>query len=219
MKTRSEARQAREKALVEAAGDGGVESIQRVPTPEEAFPTEPEKKTGYDFPSANKARGKSADGGVRPDLERIVEEVFVRDLYAEWKELEAGLTVGEKRSEHAYAVRELDLAANRAYRAHRLYLTARAAREEWEAENETIFGAMMAKASHELEVEKEAGTRKKQITDADVRAKVATLFPDEWQAQERRRRKVELTVKSLERLAELWMGKCRDLQALVGKLR
>jgi hypothetical protein len=216
MKTRSEARKEREQQTT----DGGhVESIQRgAPTPEEAWPEGEPKKTGYDFPSANKARGKAGDG-VRPDLDRIVEEVFVRDLYAEWKELEAGLTVGEKRSEHAYAVRELDLAASRAYRAHRLYLTARAAREEWEAENETIFGAMVAQAHHELEVEKEAGTRKKQITDADIRSKVATLFPDEWQAQERKRRKVELTVKSLERLAEIWFNKCADLRAGVGKQR
>lgn len=173
------------------------------------------KKTHYDFPNANKAKGK----GLRPDLERVVEEVFVRDIHAEWRVLEKALELGEKRSEHGHAVAALDKAATHAYHAHRLYLTARAAREEWEAENEVIFGAMVSQATHSLQSEKDAGTRSKQITDADVRARVATLFPDEWRAQERKRRDVELTVKSLERLAELWMGRTRDLQALVGKLR
>lgn len=211
MKTRSEARREREQAT-----GNQVESIQLGGDAGAKEPDGEAPRTGYDFPNANKGKAKNE---IRPDLERITEEVFIRDLYAEWKKLEAALEVGEKRSEHGHAMRELDRAATNAYQAHRLYLTARAAREEWEAENETIFGAMVSQATHELEVEKEAGTRKKQITDADVRAKVATLFPDEWKAQERKRRKVELTVKSLERLAELWMGKCRDLQALVGKLR
>ena len=171
--------------------------------------------TPFRWPSANAAREKS----VRPDLARVVETVFVRDIHAEWKDLEAGLELGEKRSDHAHAVAALDKTAARAYRAHRLYLTARAAREDWELENEVIHGAMWSAATRDLQQEKVQGLRSKQVTDADVKARVATMFPDEYQAQEKRRRDLELTVKSLERLAEIWFNRCRDLQAMVGRLR
>lgn len=211
LRSRSEAKKAAAAKSSTRVDESEPERRDETPPPADAEP----KKTHYDFPNANKAR----DHALRPDLERITEEVFVRDLHAEWKELERGLTVGEKRSEHAHSIAELDKAAHRAYRAHRLYLTARAAREEWELDNEVTFGAMISEATRSLQAEKDSGTRSKQITDADVRARVATLFPDEWRAQERKRRNVELTVKSLERLAELWAGKTRDLQAMVGKLR
>jgi hypothetical protein len=212
LRSRSEAKRAK---------DASKDASTRVDAPEpdaEAPPPTPEpaeSKTGYDFPNANAPKKRA----LRPDLARVVEEVFVRDIHAEWKELEKGLDVGEKRSEHGHSIAELDRAAGRAYRAHRLYLTARGAREEWEAENEVIFGAMVSQATHALQTEKDAGTRSKQITDADVKSRVATHLPDEWRAQEKRRRDAELTVKSLERLAEIWVGKCRDLAALVGKLR
>lgn len=169
----------------------------------------------FDFPNANKAKLAK----LRPDLDRVVETVFVKDIFADWKDLQAGLEIGEKRSEHGHAVAALDKAAARADRAHRLYLTARAAREAWEAENEVIFGAMWSEATRALQKEKDDGLRSKQITDADVKNRVATMFPDEYQAQEARRRNIEYTVKSLERLAEIWVGRQRDLSSLVGKLR
>lgn len=175
----------------------------------------PPKPSPFHFPNANAPKVSA----LRPDLEKVVETIWIDDIHEEWKELEAALQLGEKRSEHAHAIKALDRAAHLAYRAHRLYLTARQAREAWEAENEPIFGAMWSEATRALQAEKDEGSRSKQITDADVRARVATLFPDEFQAQERKRRKAEFTVKSLERLAELWFGRARDLQAIVGKLR
>lgn len=173
------------------------------------------KPPPFEFQDANRRPAKP----LRADLQRVVETVYVKDIHEEWKVLEEGLQLGEKRSEHAHAIAALDKASARAYRAHRLYLTARAARDDWEAENETYFAAMLEQATKSLQHEKDTGVRSKQITDQDVRARVAVLFPEEYKAQERRRRNVENTVKSLERLAELWLNRCRDLQALVGKLR
>lgn len=220
MKKRSEVKAEKNTAVAESdrsddAPDTSTTSNE-IPPPPESSPSIPKTpENPFNFPNANRAK----QSRLRDDLTKVVDTIFVKDIYAEWKDLEAGLEIGEKRSDHAVAVRELDKASARAYRAHRLYLTARAAREAWELENEVIHGAMVSEATRDLQREKDSGVRSKQITDADVKSRVATMFPDEYKAQEERRRNVEFTVKSLERLAEIWMGKCRDLQALVGKLR
>lgn len=153
------------------------------------------------------------------DLQRIAETIIIRDLFDEWKKLEAALDIGDKRSEHGHAVRAADLAARRAYKAHRLYLTARNMWKAWELENEVIFGAMWSEATRALQVEKEQGLRSKQITDADITRRVATMFPDEYQAQERKRRELKSAVESLEKLAEIWVEKQRDARAIVGSIR
>ena len=211
----------RKRSEVKAASAASDRS-DATPEPEEKSEETPAEKpelrtpeNPFKWPSANAPKEK----GLRDDLGRIVETIYVKDIFAEWKALEAALELGEKRSEHAHAQAALDKAAGLAYRAHRLYLTARAAREAWEMENEVVFGAMWSAATRDLQQEKEQGLRSKQITDADVKNRVATMFPDEYRAQETRRRDVEFTVKSLERLAEIWMGRQRDLQALVGKQR
>jgi len=232
MRTRSEARTSAKKLAKNAveeigqAMDAVVQGLSDrsdnviipppdVPPPPESKPDVKPPENPFHFPNANRA--KSAR--LREDLAKVVETIYVKDIHDDWKKLETGLSLGEKRSEHAHAIAALDKAASRAYLAHRLYLTARSVREEWELENEVIFGAMWSAATRDLQKEKDGGLRSKQITDADVKSRVATMFPDEYQAQEKRRRDVEFTVKSLERLAEIWMSKCRDLQAMVGKLR
>lgn len=208
MRKRSEVRAARA-AKEEPASD-------RSDAPPDPPPSEPAPRKPIDFPSANKPKLKR----VREDLHRITETlVDMKDMHAEWKILEKGLELGEKRSEHAYAVAALDKAAGLAYRAHKLYLLARAIREEWELENEVVFSAQWTKATAELQAEKEKGIRQKQITDADVRARMAVVDPEGYQWQEKKRRELEYTVKSLERLAEIWMMKQRDYQALVGRMR
>jgi hypothetical protein len=169
----------------------------------------------FDFPNANRAKVSI----LRPDLARVVETVFIDNIFEEWKHLEAALQLGEKRAEHAHQIVAIDKAAARAYRAHRLYITARDVREAWELENEPIFSAMWSEATRDLQREKNSGARSKQITDADVKARCATMFPDEYRAQEDRRRKLELTVKSLERLAGLWEGRQGDLRSMVSKQR
>lgn len=214
MRKRSEVR--RERAKETESSDRSDASTPEIPSPAESEPAlQRSKDNPYDFPNANKAKRSSAPA----DLERIAETVFVRDLMKEWKELEASLEIGEKRSDHGHAMAALDKAAARAYKAHRLYLTARNMLEAWELENEVIFGAMWSEATRSLQKEKEDGLRSKQITDADVSKRVATSFPDEYRAQEKKRRELSFAVKSLERLAEIWIGKQRDASAMVGKLR
>lgn len=172
-------------------------------------------KNPFQWPNANQAK----DRGLREDLVRLVETIWVDDIHSTWKELEKALELGEKRSEHAHVIRALDKAGKRADRAYRLYLTAKLARDKWEAENESVWGGMWSKATASLQHEKDTGVRSKQITDADVKARVATLYPDEYRAQEERRRSVELTVRALERLADIYLSKMRNLDSHTGKLR
>lgn len=175
-----------------------------------------EKKHGYEFPTTARA---AKEKPLRTDLARVVETVFVVDIHDKWTRLRKALQVGENRSDHGALQKALDRAEWNAQEAHRLYVTAKLEMERWELENEVIFGGMWAEANHALNYEKEEGTRRKQITDADVRAKVASLHPVEWRTQEQKRRAVKLTVDSLSNLAECWMSRCRSLQAMLAKLR
>jgi len=211
MKTRSEAKKAkvepREPTEVERISDDLNEAMGKV----RQIPANP-----FRWPSAHR---RAEETELRDDLKRVVETIFVDDIHGEWAELEKGLMLGAKRTEHAHVIAALDRAARRADRAHRLYLTAKLAREKWEAENEAVWGGMWTAATNALQAEKDAGTRSKQITDADVKARVGVMFPDEHRAQEERRRSVELTVRALERLSDLWFARMRNLDAMVSKLR
>lgn len=169
----------------------------------------------FDFPSANK--GKKTK--VREDLEKIVTKVFVVDLFDSWMKLREALTVGEKRSEHGVLNKALDDAEKNAHMAHRVFITAKIERERWERENDTTWGAMWSEATKSLQKEKDEGTRAKQVTDADIKARVATLFPDEYQEIEVRRAKIKATVDSLEDLAVQWKSRCKSLQTMKGTLR
>jgi len=91
--------------------------------------------------------------------------------------------------------------------------------EEEDDEDEPVWAAMWSEATKSLQSEKESGQRAKQITDADVKARVATLYPDQYRDQEDRRRAIEFTVKSLERLADIWFKKISNLETHVAKLR
>jgi hypothetical protein len=196
-----------------AKKDGEVERLSR--ELDEQLKPAAEKKNPFDWPNANKAR----EHELREDLVRVVETIFVEDVHAEWQELQKALELGDKRSEHAHVIRALDKVAGRADRAFRLYLTAKRLRDKWEAENEVTWGAMWSEAVRSLQAEKESGSRAKQITDADVRARVAVLHPDEYRAIEERRRSVDLTVKALERHADIWFAKMRNLDSHAGKTR
>lgn len=168
----------------------------------------------FDFQRVQRP-GKSHE--LRGDLEQIVETVFVNDMAKMWERLREGLVVGEKRSDRGTLMKALDLAEKRAHDAHRLYVTAKVEHERWERENDKVFGAMWSKANESLQQEKTEGFRNKAITDADVRSRVATLFPDEYEAQETRRAKIKATVDSIKDLAEQWKSRCQSLRSMLGK--
>lgn len=167
----------------------------------------------YAFPSVQRK-----ESPLRGDLERIVEEVWVNDMHEVWTRIRKSLSIGEKRSEHAYIHKALDDARKLSFDAYRLYVTSKKEYERWEKENEVIYGAMWINATRALQQEKDQGQRSKQITDSDIKAMCAVMFPDEWTAQEKRKLSYKLTVDSVSQLSKEANEHCEDLRVMLRKL-
>lgn len=180
-----------------------------------------EAAAGSLFTPASVARGEealpfAAQAEPGPGFGRIIERVFdLPDPEAEYQALEAALGAGSR--EQDSVAQALDGAEDYARRAHRLYVNAKVDLERFQADCDTVEGAMREQAVAALTVEKERGVRTKQITDADVRHRAAVMYPDEWRDALNRKAKGEGAVKHLERLADLWQGRCRSLAALLGR--
>ena len=211
---RSEAK--KQKKTDEKPEDESVEDISKKLKSEMQKSAENEAAAeNFDFDHANRPEVEP----MRPDLDKVIESIFVNDIHETWQELEAGLRVGEKRSEAGVMLKALDEAETNARKAHRLFITAKIAHEEWEKTNEPVFGAIWNRANRELQEEKDSGQRSKQITDADVRAKAAVMYPDQWKAQEVKRARAKATVESLSHLSDTWLSRCASLQKMYGKSR
>jgi hypothetical protein len=102
----------------------------------------------------------------------------------------------------------------RALRAHRLFVIAKMDLERFERDCDEAIGAMRHEATIDLQKEKDKGERSKQITDADVRGRAATLFPDEWSEINGELARAKASVKNLERFSELWAGRRFSLGAI-----
>lgn len=153
-----------------------------------------------------------------PGFMRIAERVFdLPDPDGEYAELEQALSLGS--SEFDSIVKAVDAAEDDARRAHRLYVNAKLDYERFAADAALIEGAIRSEASAELQREKDSGVRTKQITDADVVAKCAALFPDEWRDLAEKRVRAKLSVEHLERFADLWVGRCRSLGGMLASKR
>jgi hypothetical protein len=172
-------------------------------------------KNPTNWGSANRAQ----EGDPSSGFQQIVETVFVNDPKALYDHLEKQLVVGDKRTDHGTVAQHLDEAELNARNAHRLWQSAIVERKRWELDNEVVFSAMRGEATRALQHEKEAGTRAKQITDADVEARIATIYPEEYKAQEIRRVKMKAMVDSMGNLADVWMSRCKSLNALLSKQR
>jgi hypothetical protein len=161
--------------------------------------------------------------GVLDDLvladgyDRIVESVFTVDPWAAYETLEKSLKLaGEAhRADYATLITALDACQDNSREAHRLFVSAKVAVARYEADASVLLVDMRKQATAALDEEKASGERKKQITEADVESRIAALFPDEWRALEDRRARAKGMVLHIERLAELWKERCRDLRTMV----
>jgi hypothetical protein len=151
-------------------------------------------------------------------LARLVETRFVADeqIAGDVEELERELATTDRLGNHAAA---LDAVEHRARRAFRVYLQVQEMREEWELENKVIFGSMRVEAMRLLQKEKDSGVRSKAITNDDVEAQIAGLYPDQWITQEKQRAKARRVEEDARHRAEMWSSKCRSLGVLVTKGR
>ena len=152
---------------------------------------------------------------LRTDLSKIVETHWTEDLYGEWNRIRGLLRVGEQRSEHGHVMLALDEARKIAEDAYGLMVTAILEAKRWETANEIVFAAMWTQGRIEAERERKQMGFSKAVTDTDVRAKCAVLYPDEWLAQEVEREKVKLTVDRMKNLSKVAADKADDVRAML----
>lgn len=169
----------------------------------------------FQFETAHGAKETALSCG----MERLVERTFVDDPEKVYERLESSLKVGEKRSDRGTLLRELDEAESNARDAFKLWRTAQLVVKQWEHENQVVNSAMRSEATRALEAEKKNGLRTKQVTDADVEAMVAAMYPEEHKAQQARRLKVHSLERNCENLNELWSSRCRTLAVMAGHQR
>ena len=148
-----------------------------------------------------------------PDLQRgfqtIVTDLFESgyDVVEEWNAVREGLMIKD-----ALTPQRLRAAANEqeslADRAHQLYIVARVEVQAYMRDTEATYGAIRESAVQALEQQKANKTRTKMITDGDVKAEAARLYPDEWADICTRRDRAEAMLKQLENLAMLARSRC-----------
>jgi hypothetical protein len=154
-----------------------------------------------------------------PAVQRIIDSVFEVDFGQTWKQLHDALVVGDHRSDLGNVRRSLDHAEDNARKAHKLYCGMRVELERYEIDAEIVFAPMRGEATDLLQAQKVAGTRTKQITDADVEATMAELHPDEYRRVKLDRKKFRLAVDHAEELGKSWNSRCRSLQSMLHSIR
>lgn len=175
--------------------------------------------------SAAEVRGDALDGTLfgalptpGPGFDRVTERVFNQpDPDAEYEQLETALRLGTQAFDSITAA--LDGAEDNARRAHRLFVCARVDAERFTIDAEVIEAAMRTEAVAQLQREKDAGTRTKQITEGDIAAKVAAMFPDEHRDLAERKVKSRKMIEHLEAFAGLWRSRCYSLAKMLESKR
>jgi len=167
----------------------------------------------------------SAAGGGRPELPPMPElqrgfDEIVRDLF------EGGLDV---RAEYDQIRRSLSIdggltptaiqaAANNAEgmadRAFRLYVVGVNEYQAYMRDIEIVEAALRDAATAQLEMEKANGSRKKQITEADVSATIAQIHPDEWDDVQRRKTMAKGMLDYLANLHGLARSRCFSISKM-----
>lgn len=156
---------------------------------------------------------------IDPAVRKIVETIFRVDFAKESKRLHENLTVGEGRNDHATVALHLDHAPDNAVDAHRLWVNMKIEYERYKLDREPMMARMRENANDALQSEKDAGSRSKTITEADIKAKIAELYPDEYRDQELEKKRLELAVDNLEVFAKMWSEKGNDLRTILNRMR
>ena len=171
-------------------------------------------------PNAAPPAAPSATGLPVPQMgagyERITERVFdLPDPDGLFNELMDEIEIKE-----ALTPEVLKAAANRcekrAIDAHQLYVCAKVEHDRYEAQMARVTGAMREAATAELQQEKDGGKRAKTITNADVEARAAHMFPDEWTDAITRESRAKRMIDQLERISTSWQFRSKTIAAILG---
>jgi hypothetical protein len=147
---------------------------------------------------------------------RIVRSVFKIDEEKVFAQATERLRFAKRAHlvEYGEIIDALDEASEIATHVSQLRVNAKAVLKSYKADVEVLRADMRAKAVAALQAEKpEKGG--KTITDADVVARMAGAFPDEYRRQEELIAKVEGTVAFLDQLVEDWGARRRELEGMM----
>ncbi len=148
------------------------------------------------------------------DYNRLIESVLREaDLAAEYDELESNLEVGAERTQYGVIYEALDKAEGRARRAFSLAANAKIEHERMRLDQKEVDAELHRRAMEKL---REEGDKTR---IADVEAKIAELFPDEWRGGKMRVKRSEVSVEMCQKLGELWTQKVRSLQVMLAQVR
>jgi len=160
---------------------------------------------------------------VHPGVERIVERVYDINVEEAYQRLEAALRVGDKRTEYGTVNEAVDDASSMAKLAHRLYLAVKLELETWDKDVAIVMASTRSTATAVLEehnrAKKLAKEPAKQITEADIKSKMAALYPDEFKHHAIKRAKLEGLVEHLKNDAEIWKYRANSVTAMLGAIR
>lgn len=168
------------------------------------------------FESANAPKERPIDKRVTG----LVERTFApKDWNKVLDRFDAWMALGDSRTNEAHIRKAHEEGPEIVREVFDVYVQVRFARESWELENQAVLGSMREAASEVLEAEKMKKIRTKTITIDDVTSKVASMFPDEWAAQEKRRLQYKLVEDRSKHCVELGTLRCRILDTMMNRLR
>src|SRR5574341_1251099 len=134
---------------------------------------------------------------MAPKVQRVVTHVFNIDVADAYEKLEGELALDDALTPQAVR-RALNRVERYAQLAHQLYIASKVEQEVFEVQSEKVLGAMRTQAVEKLSLEKEAKLFTKQITEADIKLRMADMFPDEWDEIQARRLRFSGTVEHLD---------------------
>jgi hypothetical protein len=165
------------------------------------------------------------NGGCLPPLpdgySAVVTSVFnLPDPYSVYTEIVEGIRpLKVSRLSMSDLMDVLDRAQSVVIAARGLLVNTKITVDGVKRDTDRLMAAMRDQASTQLEREKEAGMRKKAITNDDVMGYVATMFQDEWAACQERDAKARRTISMIEAICESAIERARDLRAIVAASR
>jgi hypothetical protein len=151
---------------------------------------------------------------LKDGLAKVVETVFAIDIEETFNQLEATkLYIDDALTPPAVRA-HLNRADEDARRAYQLYCAVKLQVQSYVRDCEPCIGAMRRAASAALTRDKALGKSTKQITEDDIRHKMAALFPDQYTDVFGRIDRLERAAKFFERYAELWKNRAYTLSSL-----
>ncbi len=173
--------------------------------------------------AVREATGQDEPGGasMSAGYQRIVNTIFTIDEERVFDELTRKLSFGKpgSRMEYADLADAIEEGSSLAWKASQLHTNAKAALEGYLSEVEVLRADMRDKARADLEAGKagkEKGESKgKAITEADITARMAGMFPDEYRTTEARKVRAEGAVKHLANLMDRWAERVKVLDAMI----